>query len=306
MDAPDHRAVIAGITPEERVALTSLSNGPGLIHLAAHLGLIVLIGTFIAMRVPYWPALMLPQGILIIFLFTALHEATHETAFRSAWLNKSVAALCGFLVIMPPNWFRYFHFAHHRHTQDQERDPELMAKKPETVWDYGRYLSGLPLWWSSIKTIFQNALGRWKDDYVPARGRAAVITEARIMLVLYAALSLGSFYLQRSDLLWLWLVPILIGQPFLRAYLLAEHARCPLVANMFENTRTTFTTASVRFIAWNMPYHAEHHAYPVVPFHKLPALHRLTREHLKTTEKGYLRFHRKFAESLTPGGRPAA
>jgi fatty acid desaturase len=306
MSAPDHRAVIAGIAPEERVALTTLSNGPGLIHLVAHLGLIAVIGILIAMREPYWPLLMLPQGIFIIFLFTALHEATHETAFRSAALNKSVAALCGFLVVVPPNWFRYFHFAHHRHTQDQERDPELMAKKPETIWDYVRYLSGLPLWWSAIKTLVLNALGRSKDDYVPARGRAAVVNEARIMLVLYAALGLGSVYLQRSEILWVWLLPILIGQPFLRAYLLAEHARCPLVANMFENTRTTFTTAAIRFLAWNMPYHAEHHAYPVVPFHKLPALHRLTRAHLKTTEDGYLRFHQKFAESLTPGDRPTA
>jgi fatty acid desaturase len=306
MSAPDHRAVIAGISAEERAALTALSNGPGLIHLAAHLGLVLLLGILIARRVPYWPVLLLPQGVLIIFLFTALHEATHETAFRSAWLNKAVAALCGFLVAVPPSWFRYFHFAHHRHTQDEERDPELMAKKPENWRDYVRYLSGLPLWWSSIKTLALNAAGRAKDDYVPGRGRTAVVTEARIVLVLYALLGIGSVYFQRTEVLWLWLVPILIGQPFLRAYLLAEHARCPLVANMFENTRTTFTTAAIRFIAWNMPYHAEHHAYPVVPFHKLPALHRLTRDYLKTTEKGYLRFHRKFAESLNPGDRPAA
>jgi len=93
-------------------------------------------------------------------------------------------------------------------------------------------------------------------------------------------------------------VPALIGQPFLRAYLLAEHARCPHVANMLENTRTTFTTALVRAIAWNMPYHAEHHAYPTVPFHQLPRFHAIVRKHLKTTERGYVRFHRKFAGSL--------
>lgn len=306
MSAPDHRAVIAGISAEERAALTALSNGPGLVRFAVHLGLIAIIGTLIVLRVPWWPVLMLPQGILIIFLFTALHEATHETAFRSSFLNKTVAALCGFLVAVPPNWFRYFHFAHHRHTQDDARDPELMAKKPETPWQYVRYLSGLPLWWSAIKVLALNALGRAKDDYVPARGRSAVKTESRIMLALYAALALGSVSFRRDELVWLWLVPVLVGQPFLRAYLLAEHARCPLVADMFENTRTTFTTAAVRFLAWNMPYHAEHHAYPVVPFHKLPDFHRLARGHLKTTEQGYLRFHRKFAESLNPGDRPAA
>ena len=93
-------------------------------------------------------------------------------------------------------------------------------------------------------------------------------------------------------------MPVLFGQPFLRAYLLAEHARCPHVANMLENTRTTFTTALVRFVAWNMPYHAEHHAYPAVPFHKLPRFHQIVRAHLRSTERGYVRFHRRFAGDL--------
>ena len=57
---------------------------------------------------------------------------------------------------------------------------------------------------------------------------------------------------------------------------------------MLENTRTTFTTALVRLIAWNMPFHAEHHAYPAVPFHKLPRFHEFVRQHLRTTERGYV------------------
>ncbi|WP_246694633.1 fatty acid desaturase, partial [Mesorhizobium sp. M2D.F.Ca.ET.147.01.1.1] len=69
--------------------------------------------------------------------------------------------------------------------------------------------------------------------------------------------------------------PALLGQPFLRLYLMAEHGRCPLVANMLENTRTTLTNWFVHKLAWNMPYHAEHHAYPGVPFHQLPEFHRL-------------------------------
>ncbi len=68
---------------------------------------------------------------------------------------------------------------------------------------------------------------------------------------------------------------------------------------MLENSRTTFTTALVRFITGTMPYHAEHHVMPAVPFHKLAELHRLTAPHLKVTERGYLEFHRKMAVSLT-------
>ena len=36
------------------------------------------------------------------------------------------------------------------------------------------------------------------------------------------------------------------------------------------------------FLAWNMPYHAEHHAFPAVPFHNLPAVNRLIAPRLKT------------------------
>ena len=93
-------------------------------------------------------------------------------------------------------------------------------------------------------------------------------------------------------------MPSLIGQPFVRLYLMAEHGRCAHVADMFANTRTTYTTALIRWLAWNMPYHAEHHAMPNVPFHKLPDLHDLTQAHLKETEAGYTRFHRRYVDAF--------
>ena len=39
--------------------------------------------------------------------------------------------------------------------------------------------------------------------------------------------------------------------------------------------------------AWNMPYHAEHHAYPAVPFHALRRLNALLATHIVHTEQGY-------------------
>jgi fatty acid desaturase len=54
----------------------------------------------------------------------------------------------------------------------------------------------------------------------------------------------------------------------------------------------------VRLIAWNMPYHAEHHSYPAVPFHKLPRFHGIVAAHLRSTENGYVRFHRKLMDTF--------
>ncbi|MEO1613431.1 MAG: fatty acid desaturase, partial [Pseudomonadota bacterium] len=78
--------------------------------------------------------------------------------------------------------------------------------------------------------------------------------------------------------------------PALRFYLLAEHGRCPMAADMFANTRTTLTNVVVRTLAWNMPYHTEHHVFPAVPFHKLPAFAALTARRREHTEAGYRRF----------------
>ncbi|WP_245428319.1 fatty acid desaturase family protein [Kumtagia ephedrae] len=294
----DHRAVIAQLSPEQRRLITAKADRPGLFRLAVHGGLIVLLAIPIILEIPFWPLLMLPQGVLVVFLFTLLHETIHDTAFETPWLNRAAAFTSGFMILLPPDWFRYFHFAHHRHTHDPDNDPELMTPKPETLGQYLLYLSGIPYWIAMVRVVFANAAGKNRDSFVPEKGRPKIRWEARVFLALYAVLLASSLVAGSSILLWVWIVPALVGQPFLRAYLLAEHTRCPHVANMLENTRTIFTTGLVRFFAWNMPYHAEHHSYPTVPFHQLPRFHRIAAEHLRSTEKGYVRFHRKLAADL--------
>jgi fatty acid desaturase len=70
---------------------------------------------------------------------------------------------------------------------------------------------------------------------------------------------------------------------------------------MFANTRTTETTAAVRLLTWNMPYHVEHHAYPSVPFHALPKLNPLIRDRIRVAAPGYIALHRAFVRDLRRG-----
>lgn len=295
----DHKQLLASLTAGQCRDLTRKSNGRGLAHLAVHLGAIGLVGALIAMRAPFWPVLMVVQGILLVFLFTLLHEASHDTPFRSYWLNTLAAHISGFLILLPPRWFRYFHFAHHRYTQVPGKDPELDAPKPETWGQYIYHVSGCSVWASHVRTLIRNAAGRCTDRFVPAGKRRAVHNEARLILAAHLVLLAGSIALDNLMLIYVWLIPLLLGQPFLRLYLLAEHGRCPHVANMLENSRTTYTNSIVRALAWNMPYHAEHHAFPTVPFHRLPDLHKLTAQHLLVTENGYGRFHARYAPHLS-------
>ncbi len=252
---------------------------------------------YIAAGNPLWPLFILPQGILLVFLFTLSHECTHKTPFRSGWLNDVIGHLVSIPIALPFIWFRYFHLAHHKWTNRPDKDPELAGKPRPGNWpELLLYLSGLPYWAGMSRVLIQNAVGRIDAPYLPARQHRAMRIEARLLLGFYAIAFLSLFY--SSALFWLWVCPVLICQPFLRLYLLAEHGLCPPVANMLENSRTTFTNRIVRFLAWNMPYHAEHHAFPNVPFHQLPALHDWTRSHLKSTSDGYSEFTADYVNSL--------
>lgn len=288
----DHRTLIAGIAPDTRAALTALSTRAGLLHLAGHAGAILLTGTLIALQVPFWPLLLPVQGVLLVFLFTLEHEATHKTPFAHASLNEAVGRVCALILLLPFGWFRYFHLAHHRWTNIPGRDPELAGPRPATRAAWLWHVSGIPYWLSELRLIADLARGRVAGDFVPPGAVPRIVAEARVMVVIYLV-ALGSLALSPL-LLWVWIVPVLVGQPVLRLYLLAEHGDCPPVADMLDNTRTTFTTGLVRFLAWNMPYHVEHHSFPAVPFHRLPDLHRLMRDHLRVTADGYATFTRDY------------
>ena len=296
MDAePTHREAIAALAGLELSALKETTNTPGLLRLAGHVGVLALAALTIFLTHSWivWCLAVLIYGIAIVFLFSLEHETIHGTAFRSGWLNTAIAQAAGFPLLLPPRWFRYFHFAHHRHTQDPTRDPELASPKPKDLIGYAVHISGIPYWRDAILRLSWHTLGRAEEDFIPASGRAKVIAEARAHVAVIAVVATASATFGWTWPLKLWILPALIGQPFLRAYLLAEHAACPLVADMLANSRTTYTTAIVRFLAWNMPYHSAHHAVPTVPFHKLPELNAKLSSRLKSTAEGYVDAHRQ-------------
>jgi fatty acid desaturase len=296
----DHTTFLAGLGTADRAALNQRSDRAGVRHLALHLGMIALSSALIAVRAPLWPLLLPVQGILITFLFTLEHECTHKTPFDSNWINEGAGRFAGLLLVLPFQWFRAFHLAHHRFTNIPGQDPELATPKPESVSGWLLHVSGLPYWRGNLTLLIRMAAAKEIAPYLPERAMTRLVREARLHLAVYALVLLSLIW---SPLIfWLWIVPSLIGQPFLRLYLLAEHGDCAFVANMFENTRTTFTNVVIRFLAWNMPYHVEHHVAPTVPFHRLPHLHRLMRDELRVTAPGYAAFTRAYLARRRPGG----
>ena len=292
-----HLDVLRAIAPDRRAAMNVRSDIAGLRHLALYL--LCLAGTsfWIAVAAPLWQIVLLPHGLLLVFMFTLQHECTHETPFATPLLSTVLGHFCALVLLQPFNAFRYFHLAHHRYTNDPARDPELLGgAKPETWAQMIWHVSGLPYWAAGIWLTVQNAIAPKPAGYLPERVKPRLKREAGWMLFGYVLIALSLLWSNLA--LWLWVIPALIAAPFLRIYLLAEHGRCPFVANMLENTRTTYTNRLVRFLAWNMPYHIEHHSAPNVPFHKLPALHDEMRCELKSVSDGYIAFTKGYTATL--------
>ena len=291
------------IPPEILKQLSQKSDFKGLIQLCTHLFFLMVTGLAISLASGgiYLFMAMLLHGIVLIFVFSPLHETIHYTAFKSRWLNNVVAAVFGFALFLPFQYFRSYHYVHHRHTQDPDKDPELIDKKPFTKAGFLWYLSGLPTWRWHLKMIWLHALGQVDEPYLEKRSHPKIINEARIHLAVYLFLILTSLFTEGSWLFWYWILPALLGQPFLRLYLMAEHSDCDLGVNMLENSRTTYASPVINFLAWNMPYHAEHHYLASVPFHALPALHAYTGQSVKFRGNGYWRVLRDISGRIMGG-----
>ena len=290
----------APLSPEELAHLRRRSDAKGLARLAAHLVVLALTGALVTLtQGSGWVvgALWL-HGVVLVFLFAPLHESVHYTAFASRWINRRVADVIGFLMLLPARYFRAFHLAHHRYTQDPQRDPELASPKPATLGALILAVSGLPLWRERVATLMRHTRGQVDEPFIEPGRRRRIVWEARAHIALYLGAGAASLALASDVLLWYWIVPSLIAQPMLRMFLLAEHTGCPLVPDMLRNSRTTHTHALVRFLAWNMPYHSEHHTYAAVPFHALPALHERLKDRIAVQSPGYARTIRGIAADL--------
>ncbi|MGD1857166.1 MAG: fatty acid desaturase family protein [Leptolyngbyaceae cyanobacterium] len=285
----------------ELKALNVRSNVAGFVRLASHLTVLGISG-FLWGTAPGWfklPALLV-YGISLAVMFCPTHECVHRTAFKNSKVNDVVGWWAGLLSFYNSTFYRYYHKWHHRYTQIAGKDPELDDPKPETWRQYLWRMSGIPWWHDKITGHVNVALGNVEDCYfLPESAYGDVIQSTRLQLGTYAAIGLLSTALGHPEFIFVyWLLPLAVGQPFLRFVLIAEHAGCSDDSNPLANTRTTLTLWPVRFLMWNMPYHAEHHIYPSIPFHALPKAHDSLREYFTQVDAGYVKVNRDIVAEL--------
>lgn len=294
------------LSRDELRTLQQRSDGRGVLRLAGHLIAIAGTGALYAASLARSShvALSLACGTLfgftLVTMFAAMHESVHRTAFKTRWLNDLVAWLAGLLSFYNSTFYRYYHGWHHRFTQLPGKDPELEDEKPKSFAGYLLELSGIPWWLGKVQTHFKIASGNVaRYGFLNDGTRAEVVRSVRLQLFVYAAAIAFSVALREPWFATYWLLPVALGQPLLRAILLAEHTGCSEDDNPLSNTRTTHTSWPVRFLMWDMPYHAEHHRYPALPFFALGRAHARLGPHLAhVARRGYLGVHVAFLRGL--------
>ncbi|ASC71826.1 hypothetical protein XM38_027800 [Halomicronema hongdechloris C2206] len=284
------------LSAAELTRLNQRSDAKGWLQLVSHLSIMAVSGGLWATQWGHWP-LALPAlviyGFSLASMFAAVHECVHRSAFASEATNKTVGWVAGLLSGYNSTFYRRYHKWHHRYTKLHGKDPELEDLIPTTLADYLWVMSGMPWWIGKVQGHWQLATGQFEDmPYVPEAAYRDVQRSTWLQLGVYGgAIALSLIFRQPWFLLY-WVLPLAVGQPILRFILIAEHTGCADGEDPLTNTRTTLTIWPIKLLMWNMPFHAEHHLYPSIPFHQLPRAHVELAPHFQNVVPGYVAVNR--------------
>ena len=101
---------------------------------------------YVAGVIPWWT--VVPINAAAIYLgFTVLHEAMHGIAHPSRTVNALLGRLGGLALTISFPLFRGVHYEHHSHTNDPNRDPDLIVARAPRVL--------LPLWCLAVMVEYR-------------------------------------------------------------------------------------------------------------------------------------------------------
>ncbi len=205
------------------------------------------------------------------------HECGHGTAFKTRWMNAVVYNLASFMELREATPWRWSHIRHHSDTIIVGRDREIAVPRPPSLLHVFLMFIALNTGLLAFGPIIWHCFGRLtKEDkeLIPESEFPSVFWTARVWAAIFAAVIAWSIAI-RSPLPLLFVgLPTFYGSWLLVVFGLTQHAG--LAEDVLDhrlNCRTVYMNPIFRFIYWNMNYHVEHHMFPLVPFHALPALH---------------------------------
>lgn len=261
------------LEPDELRDLNTRSDLRGWAQILSHVGAVVLLAIFHAQAMGTSWVLVTGffLGVTLNFLYAGQHELSHGTVFATKKTNEIWGRIIGFVMIFPRDFDQVMHFAHHKWTQNWEKDGELV-REPYTLTTYLMWLSGVTYWRNRVVGVVRRARGIIIEPYIRSDEEAKVIRESQIHLGLYLMIIAGSLAVGSWAWATFWIIPMMLTKPVHQLQNTIEHLGLSHEDNILENTRSTRTNAVFRWLCWQMPYHTAHHTFPSVPFWKLKQL----------------------------------
>ena len=288
------------LEPIELRSFNEKSDLYGFFQISSHVLLIFITGYFHYLFIETWWVLLtgLLLGVFINFLYAAQHELSHSTVFKTFWINEVFGRIIGFLMLFPRDFDQVMHFAHHRWTQDWERDGELV-REPFTFKSYLMWFLGFSYWFNRISGILRRARGIIIEPYIRNVERKKIINESRLHVFGYLVILILSVYFESWIFFTFWIIPMLITKPFHQMQNTIEHLGLSHEKDIMHNTRSTNTNPFLRWLCWQMPYHTAHHTFPSVPFWKLKKLNKKIENNVgQVYSMGYIEFQIEVIKSL--------
>lgn len=210
---------------------------------------------------PWWVTIPVNAAVTFV-MFTVVHDASHYSISSVRWVNGLMGRLAwlfvGPVVAFPS--FGYIHIQHHRHSNDDDQDPDTFAS-------HGKWWQ-LPLRWSLVEYFYLRY-------YLPrARSRPVLeVGETMVMMALsltglVVAIVTGNFWI----LAVVFLIPQRIGLTILAWWFdwLPHHGlEDTQRTNRYRATRNR-VGAEWLFtpVLLSQNYHLVHHLHPSVPFYR--------------------------------------
>lgn len=281
---------VRDIVGREKLAeLMRREDRPAFLHALFHLSCLCTSGCFLylSLEKPWFVPALLLHGFFVVRLFAPYHEASHGTTFKTRWMNNTLYWVTGLILMLPPLAFKYEHADHHTFTQDPKRDPQYV--QADNIREYLWYGSAIPYFFNIFRNLLLQPFG-WMSSVtkraVPENERKKVQLQAVTFCLVYASLAVYSIWYETWSVVIFWLAPRMLMEPVERLIRMTEHVCCPKTPNMMENSRTVIINRLFSILSWNMPCHSAHHAAPLVPFHALPELTHILKEHIRHYEYG--------------------
>jgi fatty acid desaturase len=226
---------------------------------------------------PLWPVVSLAIGGSMAGVTFVAHEALHGGVVRGRVLIRLIGFL-GFMpfCVSPQLWTAWHNRAHHNHCGQPVDDPDMYPTLAEyrasgrirffvNAFSLGcrRWRGGLSLILGFTVQSAHQLIVATTRGFLSANQRRLAIAETALGVAVWATVAALVGFV---PFLFVFVLPLLVGNTIIMAFILTNHSLSPLVS-VNDPLVTGLSVTAPRWVEWltlRFGFHVEHHLFPAM------------------------------------------